>query len=107
MPTISELTYGRSDAGRKNFIQVYTGWAEKTKQSVRGNSYTAVVNAINKGWSGSDADAFLVALDKFAKQLETRISGYASKMNSTMANDASSFSSMQNANANSINNMRF
>ena len=107
MPTINDLSYGRSVSGRTTFVNNYTAWVDSTKRTVRGNEYSALIKAINNGWSGSDADAFIAKLDKLAKQLEERISIYASRMNSAMNSDASDFANMQNVNANSINNIRF
>lgn len=62
--TMDNATYGRSATGRKKLQNALTEDFNKMKDVLSGTEYQNVKAAVNKYWSGTDAQDFLADIDK-------------------------------------------
>lgn len=109
MPTLSDMTYGRSTAGRQSVINTYQSWINSYKKNLKGDQYNKMISAIQNGWNGADADAFIKKLEEITVELERRVNQYIVRMETALKSDASNFAKLQNNNQNNVNsiNTRF
>ena len=102
---IRNLDFGRTEAGRKSFIEEYRGWINQYKNSINGEKFQNLLKAIDEGWSGVDADAFKKKLHDIASTLVTRVDKYAQIAEQTLNADAARFDRVQNVYRNDVNSI--
>ena len=99
---IDDMTYGRSDFGKKTLVNNLTGDIDKAYKKMTGADRDTVLKTINKYWFGSDSVAFI---DKFIKDTDAiakQMLKYKSVIESAIIQDSYNFSKMQGNNVNLI-----
>ena len=95
MATISNATYGRSEAGLKTLKANLQADCSRMINALNGAEYKALVSAIKTYWAGVDADDWLKDLDAQVKTLSTDIKKLSSSAQGSLDQDLASFKSFQ------------
>lgn len=99
---ISNADYGTDTAGIKTLKSNLSNDFSRMKKAVEGEKYTAVVNTINKYWTGADADAFIAKLKKDRSQINEQIKIYETKLLNALDSASKKFTSFQRSSASKI-----
>lgn len=99
---IGSATYGRDKSGQKKLLANLKGDIEDARKHLTGSNYEAVINNVNKYWSGADAQKFLTVFKKSVSDISTKMKNYEKTIETALNADASQFAKMQSKNAGTI-----
>ena len=83
--------HGRSQSGLASLKENLQADCTAMKDTLTGEKYTALVNAIRACWSGEDADRWLSSLDTKIEQIKTAITNLNTQVENQLDTDYADF----------------
>ena len=99
---IANMTYGRSDFGKKTLINNLTSDLDKVQKKLIGADRDAVLKTVDKYWFGADSLAFKDKFEKDTNALGKKILACKAIVESAINQDSYNFSKTQDKNVNLI-----
>lgn len=99
---MASATYGRDKSGQKNLLATLKADIEKIRKSLSNENYDAIINNVNKYWSGADAQKFLTNFKKSVSDISAKMKTYENTIEMALNADANQFAKMQSLNATTI-----
>jgi len=99
--SMNSATYARDDAGLRKLKSEFSSDMTRTRNALR--DYNNIFKAIDKEWSGADADRFKANFKDTVEQIIRKVNTYEQKVLAVLDEDARQFRANQNRIASSLN----